>query len=290
MKTLQIVSIMVVLAGCDMQFTAADGDSAATVDASAQDSGNVTPTGCTADSQCATGSYCANGACLAGCHTDVNCGAGMTCVNGACRSTTPTGCTADTQCATGNICTNGTCTEGCRSDANCATGQQTCVNGHCQAIQPPQDAGVQDCGVADSGAVDSGNPVTDSGTPGVMELYYEPDPAGCASGWVAMAWDADGTLRQSAPGTGLTVRTTTSWHGWVMMTQRCGSSWRDWTSFLGQPASSAGVRVIRLNGVDITARTRVCRDTFSDSTGTDNRYIRPAGPVDVANFDRCPSR
>lgn len=170
-----------------------------------------------------------------------------------------------------------------------------CAEG-CDDLYPPEDPGV----VADEGpppAEDPPPPPADPPEDPPEDPPLPPPPAedrtltialggalraGCASGFVIVAWDNLGRPVESIPGAPLVMDVPADWHGFILTTVRCGGFWRDWTPWLGQSSMRAGIGSIHLGEDELADdESRICRDIWGGGA-------KPAIPLDPSLYGRCP--
>ncbi len=100
----------------------------------------------------------------------------------------------------------------------------------------------------------------------------------CGAGLTLITWDAQGHEINSSPGGVLALTVPDTWHGFAMLSARCGGTWHSWP--FNASAHDAGLKVT-LRGADLSSTTLVCHDPWGPGD-------KPAVPLDPWLVGTCP--
>lgn len=274
------------------------------------------------DQVCVVGQGCvvcgiAGQACCVGgtCNSGLRCNGASCVVNSECEDSDLDGFFAQT-CG-GRDCNDGTplvrpgAAEACNgTDDDCngvaddGLGASTCGVGACQRVVNNCADGVPQVCVTGSpdvelcnGVDDDCNGTVDDACSRTLHIALSAlAQAECVGGWQLVYYDEIGNeVAPSAPGADLDVLLPASWGftGTMAFAARCsqpvaGSQWRDWYSFVDQPASVAGVASIQLDGVELADdESRVCDFFPTCSFGQPTYWTTPRVPLDAAQNSQC---
>lgn len=178
-------------------------------------------------------------------------------------------CLDDSACGASTYCYKTRCTGLCSKEINCGFEEVCSAGGHCGSYKgngdPPSDYSLLEICLNAT--------VQKECASGYQIVIYSADPNDAG---MAISFNNKECAR---------LLISSAWNGWAAFTAICTTrAPRNWSSWVGMPASSAGISSIKLDGNELSDKhSLICNDSYSPMPPDP----KPMIPLNSANFGKC---